>query len=762
MDAMDGKATFPTLGDRLESLRGGDFTGRSFELRFFEELLDRLAERMERILNVHGTVGMGKTALLQRFASLAAERGAACVYVDVRQAAGSPGRLNSLILRQMQTGSLPNARSGSGALSLTQPAELEQEGTEAALSCAGSLNGMAAAGDVVLALDHYEEAGHLDGWLRDTLLPSLHTHILIVIAGRFPLQGPWSRSPAWRKLIIALPLTEWSYEEARAYLAARGITDETSADRLWSRTFGHPLSLSLAADGFAASGRAALPKEQERPGERFEELVREWLQEAPDDELRELVMTASIPRTFRLENLAALSRRDIPLALFERLIGLSFVERAAHGWRLHELAREAVRRAFRERFPDRFERDGRKAVSLLRERIAEALRVGRAPGEEAAELLGQIGNPILRAHFRHSRASRNYWEAAGTSHLAEVEAYIRRRALDERDSVVRCSDPETGELFRFLLPARHSALPLLAVNVRELVRLGGGRSLLLLRSPAGEIAGLAAMLPIHAGTLPYLAEAPVSRAYFRSLPAERLAALAVPPEASPGLFLYAADAADPEKEELRSDLVRLKLDHILSGKLLVSSVPPSPYYAQAFASLGFEPVPGAEHDDYGDTALQSPCYGLDTRDGGMTGFLDRAVGQTADRFAFEDMLPSAMAGTQPAAVASGGADRLPARNAGPDSGTASRELGPLSAASATLTPREREVAEWLVQGKTNAEIAAGLYMSVAAVKKHVNAMLRKFGLKNRTQLARAMPAVGAAAPGPFAETQGVRTDTAGN
>ncbi|UUZ87056.1 LuxR C-terminal-related transcriptional regulator [Paenibacillus sp. P26] len=59
-------------------------------------------------------------------------------------------------------------------------------------------------------------------------------------------------------------------------------------------------------------------------------------------------------------------------------------------------------------------------------------------------------------------------------------------------------------------------------------------------------------------------------------------------------------------------------------------------------------------------------------------------------------------------------------------------------ASSPLTPREREVAERLVNGETNAEIAASLFISEAAVKKHVNAMLHKYGVKNRTRLAKCL------------------------
>jgi DNA-binding NarL/FixJ family response regulator len=52
-----------------------------------------------------------------------------------------------------------------------------------------------------------------------------------------------------------------------------------------------------------------------------------------------------------------------------------------------------------------------------------------------------------------------------------------------------------------------------------------------------------------------------------------------------------------------------------------------------------------------------------------------------------------------------------------------------------LTDREREVAVAVGQGKSNAEIAAELYMSVATVKAHVSRLLQKLELDNRVQIA---------------------------
>ena len=57
------------------------------------------------------------------------------------------------------------------------------------------------------------------------------------------------------------------------------------------------------------------------------------------------------------------------------------------------------------------------------------------------------------------------------------------------------------------------------------------------------------------------------------------------------------------------------------------------------------------------------------------------------------------------------------------------------AALASLTGREREVVLAVAQGKSNAELAGELHMSVATVKAHVSHILTKLDLENRTQIA---------------------------
>ena len=53
----------------------------------------------------------------------------------------------------------------------------------------------------------------------------------------------------------------------------------------------------------------------------------------------------------------------------------------------------------------------------------------------------------------------------------------------------------------------------------------------------------------------------------------------------------------------------------------------------------------------------------------------------------------------------------------------------------SLTERESEVARAIGRGKSNADIAAELYMSVATVKAHVTRVLSKLDVENRVQIA---------------------------
>ncbi|MBL9017284.1 MAG: helix-turn-helix transcriptional regulator [Myxococcales bacterium] len=62
-------------------------------------------------------------------------------------------------------------------------------------------------------------------------------------------------------------------------------------------------------------------------------------------------------------------------------------------------------------------------------------------------------------------------------------------------------------------------------------------------------------------------------------------------------------------------------------------------------------------------------------------------------------------------------------------------LAALAAPAVPLTARQREIAELVVHGCTNAEIAQMLAISANAVKKHVSRLLELLYASNRTELA---------------------------
>jgi DNA-binding CsgD family transcriptional regulator len=55
-----------------------------------------------------------------------------------------------------------------------------------------------------------------------------------------------------------------------------------------------------------------------------------------------------------------------------------------------------------------------------------------------------------------------------------------------------------------------------------------------------------------------------------------------------------------------------------------------------------------------------------------------------------------------------------------------------------LTPREREVMHWVSQGKSNWEVAQILGCVEQTVKKHLQRIYRKLGVKNRMAAANSL------------------------
>ncbi|WP_166241557.1 helix-turn-helix transcriptional regulator [Paenibacillus turpanensis] len=670
MNISNDKTSFQTIGEQIEDWQDAGFVGRAFELQLFEQYLLNLQSKRERIINIHGTGGMGKSQLLGQFRKAVQRHGFIHAAVNLRDYGNNPLSFCRQLTAQIEP-----------SLRMTEALTEEQ--------CINLINEKAARQIVVFLLDQYEEAGTIDSWLREQWLPRLSIGVLIIISGRYPLEGPWKHSTALQRLIVSLPVTELTYEDTAAYLNIHGIRDETIVDTVWMKTLGHPLSLSML---LPCAMKGILDFDEVQGG--LHSIIHQWLQETDHDELRQLVMAASVPRTFQQELLSSLLGKELPYSLFEQLIRLSFVMRTARGWHLHDLVRECIRSMFQERMPDTFEQYRQALIEHYYLNIKQCITNREHTAWHISEVMPLTNNSVLRAHFRLSKPSVNSWEKMTHEHLTEVNDYIAQRKNQSKYIKMLCSDPVTGEMFRYTLSPKQSLYRLAGIEVKPLLDLGA--ELRLLRDPSGKMVGLHAALPIHKYSMHYLLQAPLSAAYFHQLPAKQQNEYWVEPQRSIGTFLFTTDVENLERDDLRSDIVRVLFEQILSGKVIVTSPPPLDYCTLAYRSLGFECLSDVVHFYY-DGTTPAPYYVLDTRGQKLAGFIKQVIQYT-----------------------DGNSDEIPHREIGVNFG---------------FTPRELEVAKLLITGDSNAKIAAALYISEAAVKKHVQSMLTKTGLQNRTQLA---------------------------
>lgn len=310
------------LADRMAAARRGRFVGREAELDLFRSALVA-AESPFVVLYIYSPGGVGKTTLLREYARVAEENERPTVMLDGRNLDPSPpGFL--LALRQARGG-------GENEADLKLPS----------LSPHG-----------VLLIDTYEVLTPLDTWLRETFLPQLSEHNLVVIAGRNSPASAWHTDINWAALTHIISLRNLRPEESQAYLTARGVPEDQHPDVL-TFTHGHPLALSLVADVLNQSKQAVLFSPQHEPNV-IGVLLERFIQQVPGPLYRQALEVCAHVRLTTEALLAEALGMEMAHELFTWLRRLSFIEQGPRGLFPHDLAREVLDADLRWRNPDSY------------------------------------------------------------------------------------------------------------------------------------------------------------------------------------------------------------------------------------------------------------------------------------------------------------------------------------------------------------------------------------------------------------------------
>lgn len=651
--------------------------GREKETAKFVEFLEGNEEI--RILNLYGIGGMGKSTLLDRFRRLALASGAIFLLIDSRDFLHSPIELTRFISKQLFNGK-------------QQGGELQEEEITHLIM---NMNDLAQNTKLVLAFDTFEEMVDLEWWLRETLFTQLNSGVKLVVSGKYELKGAWISSPAWRRVILRMPIGMLEAVSVQEYLHKLGFTEQSQINRIAKRTIGHPLTLSLAAYYYQTQSddrKLDLTNEFELTST----LAGFWLREVPK-ELRELTEAAVVLRFFNKEMLSTVLDRPIDSEAFDMLTRLSFVRLTERGWMFHDLMREAVLKQVQLHSPSRFRQLESKTIRYYFHKIIRSDRRENL-GWEMSELFYYLGGSIIRGFLRNTDASLLYIEPLTKENLADAEAYLARRLKTDQRADISIRDPHSGEEIDFLMSADEDIQAIIGVDFQELLDLDSD-TVTLYRFSDGEIAGYSAIVPIHSGTLDYLKTMPFSRPFFQSRTPEQLEEFNVPKSKMAGWWIRSVDFEKHTDPQVIYTGFHNLFTLPLKGGLIGTSPAPQRVRHDAHLAMGYEVVPGVSHCHY-DGVTPTPTLILDARGGKLELFLKKMITSL---------------------------------------GLEEDQAEPLSMErTLKLSAREREVVQLVVKGLTNAEIASRLYVGEITIKKHLTSIFKKMGVKNRAALVKVM------------------------
>jgi DNA-binding CsgD family transcriptional regulator len=668
-----------SIKHQIEQLEQRFFVGREQEIAIFESYINDLLPH--RIINFYGTGGIGKSYLLNELRRRTLQNGVLFILIDSRDLVLTVESFCDHLLNLL-----------CDACGIEQSI-IQKEGSSNVEACLQNIHRLIAKQRLIIALDTYEEMGSIDYWLRETFMVKLNQHVLILVAGRLPLQNAWSANPAWARLILKLQLSDLAHASVVEYLHRCNLHEEQQGNIIWNISKGYPLTLSLLAATADSTQTKQLYKVND--SEILPLVIKRWLMEVPNADLRILVEGAAIARQFNQEFLSFIIGETISQHAFDQLTRLSFVKRIERGWMLHYMVRESIQRELRVREPLRFEAIRHNCILYYYEKIVG--ETGRKQlGWETSELYYYVSDATTRSMVYEEPPFVVRFETLRDDELNEAKEYITKRQLELKGSIIKMFDPGENRIVDYSITPELNALSLIPLEKLDELFALGKDVIKVARNEQGKLVGLSAVIPIHHKTLPFLLEQPFSRAYFSSLNEASIASLSVPENACAGWFTQIIDVLDFGSAALRNAAAYQFFNYLLAGGLLVGTPPPIPYIYRIHQLIGVEYILEMYHFEYGPK-FPATYYVVDTRREKLAAFLDKLLTQAG----------------------------------------ISKQIKPKvkqeqNSRITELTPREQEIA--LMEGSTNNEIATALFLSEISVKKHLTSVFRKFDVKNRTQL----------------------------
>ncbi|MEV0221767.1 ATP-binding protein [Streptomyces sp. NPDC050704] len=345
--AKEVSASGGLLADKLAHARMRMFVGREDEIALFRGALDG-RPGSPLVIVMHGPGGIGKSALLHRFAAEARSMGRPVVNIDA---------------------------------SMTDPSPTAFE--EAAAE-------VFAVERPVLLVDGFERYRDMEDWLRDRFLPRLPTGVLVVLAGRLPPDPLWKADLGWSEVLQVAPLKELGPKESAALLASQGA-DPTLHAELLAFAAGHPLALRLAAEVAAHETNDNVVWTPSRTV--VEQLLSHLVGEIPSPVHRRALEVCGHALDTTEDLLRAVLPGEDATELFAWLRQLPFIRSGRFGVYPHDVIRDSLDSDFRWRDSERYKAMHR----TVRRHLVD--RIHNAPEKEALRATGAYNYIISRAEW---------------------------------------------------------------------------------------------------------------------------------------------------------------------------------------------------------------------------------------------------------------------------------------------------------------------------------------------------------------------------